>query len=413
MNKRKWLAIVLALAMVLTMMPAMALADDLSAFEPVDASRISTYTVTGVSADVTDAKVVFTVDSKTDTSNWEQDSGEGSVQTYTYVGVYVNAPTDYASLKINGEGDPSDMSEVTEAFLQGDKYQHWIPVAVYENDKFILFNGSRDYKLLLEWTMKDGSTQKEYVDITRNLSTELENAIVAKNGSKTYETLKDAVAGAQDGDTVTLMNDASGSGIVIDTSKYATKGLTIDFNNHTYTVNEEPLAGSSGTESQCFQLLTGGSVTMKNGTIKADNRHVAMLIQNYCNLTLSGMKLEGNTMTRTDTYALSNNCGNVKIVDTTITAKEGEVAFDVYGGFKSYGDVTVTVSGNSVINGKIEVAREKNKSNDNTNTLNIEGGTLNGDLEVKTTDDGFATEVNISGGTFTKVCPFLRQMASK
>ena len=150
MNKRKWLAIVLALAMVLTMMPAMALADDLSAFEPVDASRISTYTVTGVSADVTDAKVVFTVDSKTDTSNWEQDSGEGSVQTYTYVGVYVNAPTDYASLKINGEGDPSDMSEVTEAFLQGDKYQHWIPVAVYENDKFILFNGSRDYKLLLE-----------------------------------------------------------------------------------------------------------------------------------------------------------------------------------------------------------------------------------------------------------------------
>lgn len=213
-----------------------------------------------------------------------------------------------------------------------------------------------------------------------------------------YTKLIDAVNAAKDGDTVKLLSDATGCGIVIDSSKYATKGLTIDFGGNTYTVDEAPLAGSSGTESQCFQLLTGGSVTMKNGTVKTTYTGVAMIIQNYCNLMLDSMNVDGSGMTRTGTYTMSNNCGNVVIQDSTITAKTGDVAFDVYGGFQSYGDVTVTVAGNSEINGTVEVDRGNQSAN--TNKLIIEGGTFNGAIDVKTFGNE-KTEIDISGGTFS------------
>ena len=230
-------------------------------------------------------------------------------------------------------------------------------------------------------------------------------AAVAFIDNVPYYSLEAAIEAAKDGDTVELQSDAAGCGIVIDSSKYATKGLTIDFGGNTYTVDRETLAGSSGTQSQCFQLLTGGSVIMKNGTVKAAHAGVAMIIQNYCNLTLDNMNVDGSSMTRegTRTYAMSNNCGNVVIQDSTITAKDGDVAFDVYGGFGSYSDVTVTVKGTSVINGTVEVARD-DTSNNNTNTLNIEGGTFNGNI------DGISfgsenTKIEISGGTYSTEIP--------
>ena len=229
-------------------------------------------------------------------------------------------------------------------------------------------------------------------------------APVAMIGDTPYTSLYDAVAAAQDGDTIKLSGNASGCGIIIDSSKYAETGLTIDFNGFTYTVDESPLAGSSGTESQCFQLLTGGKVTMKGGTVNSTNTGVAMVLQNYCDLTLDGMVIDGSGMTRTDgTYTMSNNCGNVVIKDTTVIAKEGDVAFDVYGGFQKYGDVTVTVTGSSVIDGKVEVARGNGTQADgskNENTLNIEGGTFKDEIAVT---DNENTSVTVSGGAFSKV----------
>lgn len=231
------------------------------------------------------------------------------------------------------------------------------------------------------------------------ISTMAAEAPVAMIGETTYTSLYNAVAEARDGDTIKLLSDASGCGIIINSSKYATDGLTIDFNGFTYTVDESPLAGSSGTKSQCFQLLTGGKVTMKGGTVNSTNTGVAMVLQNYCDLTLDGMVIDGSGMTRTDgTYTMSNNCGNVVIKDTTVIAKEGDVAFDVYGGFQKYGDVTVTVTGSSVIDGKVEVAR--GNGTQNKNTLNIEGGTFNNEIVVT---DNEKTSVTVSGGAFSKV----------
>ena len=204
-----------------------------------------------------------------------------------------------------------------------------------------------------------------------------DSSVAVVNGVN-CDTLAAAIAAAKDGDTIKLLKDVdNGDGVIVPSGK----NFTLDFDNHTYTVTQN-LAGSTGTKNQCFQLLKDSTLTFKNGTIKANNGNVAMIIQNYSNLTLENMLLDGESITRNDViiYTMSNNCGNVEIKDTKINTVPNGVAFDVYGGFGDYSDVTVTVTGSSEINGKIEVARDSGTQN--KNTLNINGGTINGELKI-------------------------------
>ena len=173
-------------------------------------------------------------------------------------------------------------------------------------------------------------------------------------GGECYTTLADAVAAAKDGATITLLKDSTENGV-----KGENKGFVIDLNGHTLKIGN-PLVGSTGTETNGFQLLkSAGNVTFKNGTLTTEEAYI--LIQNYCNLTLDNMVLDGRNIpvhaTRPDSvvrYTLSNNCGNVTINNITIYAPETlGVAFDSC----KYGDYaipTVTVSGNSTIYGRIE-----------------------------------------------------------
>lgn len=222
----------------------------------------------------------------------------------------------------------------------------------------------------------------------------------------TFETLEAAVRAVADGGTVTLLKDATGSGIgtykVPNAGQIAAKSFTIDFGGFTYTATD-PAAGSTNTETQAFHLEWSGmgdanhKVTLKNGKIEAakGSTNVKMLVQNYCNLTLDNMVLDGTNLQGSKPYTMSNNCGNVVIKDTTITAAKNGVAFDVYGGFGSYGDVTVTVTGNSVVNGTVEV--DRGTGTQNVNTLKVENGTINGELKVDKNDK---TTVSVIAGTF-------------
>lgn len=108
-----------------------------------------------------------------------------------------------------------------------------------------------------------------------------------------------------------------------------------------------------------------------------------MVLQNYCNLTLENMVVDGSNLQGNVSYTMSNNHGDIKINNSTIIAKTGGVAFDVYywpdGG---YGDgVSVTVN-NSTINGKIEVTVDgKYALKDGAkHQLTLTGGTLTGGL---------------------------------
>ena len=231
-------------------------------------------------------------------------------------------------------------------------------------------------------------------------------------GGECYTTLADAVAAAKDGDTITLLKNTNGNGIQVATEKFATRGLTVNFNGHSYTVGGV-LVGSSGTGTNAFQLLQGNKVTFKNGSIVGvaegtkpaedtpDWRGApAIVLQNYCDLTLDNMIVTGGDET---VYTMSNNCGDIVINNTTINAgkaqgyKDGPYAFDVYGGFQSYGNVTVKVDGNSVINGDIEVAHGDRAKNNNANTLLLEDCTVNGNILKSDGTLNFAGNVTLNG----------------
>ena len=195
---------------------------------------------------------------------------------------------------------------------------------------------------------------------------------VAQIGKIGYASLEAAVAAANDGETVKLLKDCSGNGIIAPQGKFATTGLTVDFDGHTYTVDGK-LVGSTGTESQAFQLLKDNKITFQDGTIYSEK--ALFLVQNYSDLTLEGMTLTLNNANYTSAYTLSNNNGNVVIENSTINKNPaGGVAFDVCR-YSSYPSVHVTVE-DSVINGDIEISASGNDPKDGS------GLTLKGETTV-------------------------------
>lgn len=225
----------------------------------------------------------------------------------------------------------------------------------------------------------------------------------AKIGNKTYETLAGAVASVTDGTatTITLLRDASGDGIIIASGR----NITIDLNNHTYTVSGNTV-GSSGTETNGFQLLRGANVTIKDGKITSTSPTAKILIQNYCNLTLHNVVLDGRNLVDS-AYTLSLNCGKIQITgSTSILAKTGGVAFDLYywpkGGYSEGVQVTVNTTG--TISGPIELAEDETEGAAGAadkNSLTIQNvcfeGAFSNKLGVYDKD-----VVSISGGVFSE-----------
>lgn len=212
-----------------------------------------------------------------------------------------------------------------------------------------------------------------------------EEVAVAKIGTKTYASLEAAVKDAKNGDIVELMQNAAGSGT----------NITIDFKGHTCTI-QAPTVGSSGTETNGFQLLKDSAIVMKNGTITSSVARI--LIQNYCDMTLEDMTLDGS-----NDYVLFNNHGTTRLTgNTSITAKEGDVAFDVCYWSPAYADdVTVIVDTTGTITGKIEYSTYGPSTPENT--------VANSALIIKNvnhvgTISAVAEGVNIaiSGGAFSE-----------
>ena len=255
---------------------------------------------------------------------------------------------------------------------------------------------------------------------------EFDPAVVATIGDEAgYLTLKDAVAAVEDGGTIKLIKDTTGTGIGTYTTpqtdaegnlQISAKSFTIDFSNHTYTVNS-PAVGSNGFETQGFHFeksaTTNPEIILRNGKIVAaenSGEDMAMLIMNYCSLTLTNMVIDGSNLkdayygTGPDrapgpNYTLSNsshNAAKTLIQNTEIIARSGEnnVAFD--SDYTSH----VTVAGSSIIRGKFEVGRNA--------SLVIIGGTFKQDVtqycadgyEAKNNDNGTWTVREKAGASF-------------
>ena len=117
--------------------------------------------------------------------------------------------------------------------------------------------------------------------------------------NKKYATLAAAINAAQSGETVKLLRDAIGSGISTPDQGTSRESLTIDFDGHTYTM-ENPAVGSRGTETQAMHWgRTLGKITLKNGTFNVAQgaTDVAMAMQNYINLDAEDMVLDFTNIT--------------------------------------------------------------------------------------------------------------------
>lgn len=403
--KRKVLAVLLSLCMLLPLLPVAAFAaEDLTfgegepakTFKPVPMERMSFSPVENTTMEATDdGTVTYTINAM-EGKDWEQNSGEGSNQAYTYVGLYVEMPKGAVSLKQNFEGDPKNMDDVDAAFLATGKYKSWYPVAesLGENGgaPFSLFSGGRVYTLLLEWYDENNNLlESEYVKVTRELAEEL--VVAQTDDGLKYATLTGAVDAVVESEDktgeVTLCKDSEGSAVGLFVDKGASEvDLTIDFGGFTYTCND-PATGSSGTESQSFHLEKGNTVTLKNGTIKVaeGSKECLMLIQNYCDLTLEDLTLIGSGVT---SYLISSNYGDVVLrnVNVSGSSKNLIAAIDLMHWLNnSYRDkaptLTIENSEENVIAGPIKVYCSEN-GNDPVDcaekpTLTVLGGTFTAD----------------------------------
>ena len=225
---------------------------------------------------------------------------------------------------------------------------------------------------------------------------------VCKIGDTEYPTLQaavdDAAAGTQT--TITLLANTTGDGVKVPSGK----NIIFDLDGHTYTVNDNTV-GSPGTETNGFQLLRDSNIKIQNGKIDSTAEGLKILIQNYANLTLNNVILDGSQAPNCD-YVCSNNFGTVNITgSTSIKAKEGAVAFDVYyWPSNGYADgVTVTVNTTGTIDGKIEYGSDTTGKEDVAKMakLYIQKGTFTGEISTYNLAEDNATGIVISGGSFT------------
>lgn len=226
---------------------------------------------------------------------------------------------------------------------------------------------------------------------------------VAKIGNKTYATLQDAVNDVTGPapTTITLLRDAAGNGVQV----VSNRSITFDLDGYTYDIDGTTV-GSEGTETNGFQLLKDSTVTFKNG--KITSKKAIILIQNYSNLTLEDMVLDGSNLAGTTPYTLSLNNGTVNITgNTSILANEDGVAFDVYYWPSSYPKgVQITVNTTGTISGPIELGLSKGAAPAGAaeyNKLIIQNinheGRIKNELGDGDNDKGI---VAISGGTFSE-----------
>ena len=217
-----------------------------------------------------------------------------------------------------------------------------------------------------------------------------ESERVAAIGNKYYKTLAAAVKEAASGDTITILNDVNEApGISVPSGKE----FTIDFDGHTYTLSN-PGAGSTGTETNGFQLLQGSNITFKNGTIRISDKNgsvgsgnpIGRIIQNYANLTLENMQIYAENQAGGEDYALSFNCGDIVFKGDTsiyVTDPENTIVFDICK-FSSYPSVAVVFD--ESYTGTIQGTIVYDSPDSTTHTLEIKGNGTFG--KIKATHTG-------------------------
>ena len=249
-------------------------------------------------------------------------------------------------------------------------------------------------------TTPDGTTP----DVTPSANTGIvpigEPSVLADTTVSSMEELKNAIDNASDGAVITLTADIDDAvGIAVASGK----NFTLDFAGHTYTL-KDPGAGSTGTETNGFQLLKDSTITFKNGIVRIEpgQTNIKRIIQNYANLTLENMKFYTANQAGGEDYALSFNNGNIVFKGETdiISSNENIVAFDACywsaGGYTDGVSVIFDDSYTGTITGKIIYdSTDKDKAH-----LEVRGNGSFGSID-KSEASCETPDITIYGGKFT------------
>ena len=232
------------------------------------------------------------------------------------------------------------------------------------------------------------------------------------NGTRiAYATLAEAVAAVPADNSEALIEfvgteqEYSGAGIIVE----AGRNIIIDFNNNTYIVTTT--VGSSGTETNRFQLKKGSQVVMKDGTIKTSAEISGILIQKYNELTLENMVLDLSDNAQI-MYVISNNNGTTTITgNTQIIAAAGKAAFDTYHWpDNGYGAVEVIFDAGFTgkVEGRIEYTTDGTDPEwqSETKLTFADGNTGTYDVDFYIMDGEENANVTVSDGTFKKQVPY-------
>lgn len=245
-------------------------------------------------------------------------------------------------------------------------------------------------------------------------STALADDIVCKIGEQEYPSLAKAVeAVPTDGTqtTITLLKGTTGGGVKV----VSGKNIIFDLDGYAYTVNGKTV-GSSGTETNGFQLLRDSNIKIQNGKIDSTEKGLKILIQNYANLTLEDVTLDGRQAPNCN-YVCSNNFGEVNITGkTNIYAAEGQAAFDVYYWPEGYDEgVTVIVNTTGTIGGRIEYGSDGSEAGKakvaEKAKLIIQKGIFTGEIFTNNLNTDNATDIVIFGGSFTDASTIMPYLA--
>ena len=281
----------------------------------------------------------------------------------------------------------------------------------------------------------------------------VEKFFVAKVGGTYYKTLADAVAAAQDGDTITLLKDCSSERVNLES-----KSITIDLNGntltstsaygvmfcakngHKITVNGtkegSKLVGTlmvtNGTDghieinggtyesSQYCPIYINGSVstdnstlTVKNATITASNSGSNQ--DTGCGVYLAGYSTSAfeNTTVTAPSTGIEIRAGRLTLTNCNVTGGSGKVTADANGNGTTVKNAALAISQHTTkkpidvtINGGTFTGTAPIYQTDvqGTGSSNVKAEVKNGQFNgaVSATTDG---TIAVSGGTFSSEVP--------
>lgn len=385
MLRKKWISLLVAISMVAAMFPSTVFADTVEATEPVEPQTSVTETAQDKKDPVEGGEQPEVVDNE-NTATGEGDKGAGQSDEDETVTEETEEETKEPETPADETEEKTEDAEkpASEEAGPGEETAVVPPVTTPEvTETPVADNGIA--------TMAETRTEYPF-----------------KIGETGYATLADAVKEVSEGETIKLTQDLDDAPGV---SVPAGKNFTLDFGGHTYTL-KNPGAGSTGTETNGFQLLKDSTIIFKNGTIRiseengdGEGKPIKRVIQNYADLTLEDMQIYAEHQQGGENLVLSFNNGNITFKGNTsiYTTDPKAIAFDVcYWAEGGYDGTYVTFEDD--YSGTIGGTILYDSTDEEKGKLTIKGsGNFVGIETSESSSNGVTIE--ISGGTFKNSFP--------